>query len=78
MTVVIPDNMPEPQGKEIELQMFIDLDHANDKVQRHSQMGFCIFINLACIIWFMKRWAMIKSAVFGSEFLAVKQGMEMA
>ena len=28
----IPNNAPEPRGKEIELCMFVDSDHANDKI----------------------------------------------
>ena len=28
----IPNNAPEPRRKEIELSMFVDSDHANDKI----------------------------------------------
>ena len=72
----IPDNAPELLGKEVILQLFVDSDHANNKLQRRSRMGFCIFINMGCVIWFTKRQAMIESAVFGSEFVVMKQGME--
>ena len=50
----IPDNAPEPRGKPITLRAFADSDHANDKVRRRSQTGFCFFINMACIIWYTK------------------------
>ena len=58
--------------------MFVGSDHATDKIQRASQMGFCIFINLALHHLVHKRQAMIKSMVFSSEFVALKQGMVMA
>ena len=55
----IPNNAPEPRGKEIELCMFVDSDHANDKIQRTSRTGFCIFINMACVMWQTKHQATV-------------------
>ena len=72
----IPDNAPKPWGKEVILRLFVDSDHANDKLWQRSRTGFSIFINMGCVIWFTKRQATIESAVFGSEFVAMKQGME--
>ena len=72
----IPDNAPEPRGKEVILRLFVDSDHANNKLWQRSRTGFCIFINMGCMIWFTTRQATIKSAVFGSEIVAMKQGME--
>ena len=39
-------------------------------------MGFCIFLNTACITWFTWHQGTIERAVFGSEFVVLKQGME--
>ena len=39
-------------------------------------MGFIIYINDAPIIWFSKKQATVESSVFGTEFVALKQGME--
>ena len=47
----IPDNAPEPRGKPIILRA--DSDHANDKVRCRSCIGFCFFINMACVIWYL-------------------------
>ena len=74
----IPNNAPEPRGKEIKLRMFVDSDHANDKIQRRSRTGFCIFINMVCVMWHTKRKATVESAVFDTEFVAMKQGMEVS
>ena len=71
-----PNNDPEPRGKEIKFCMFVNSDHANDKIRWRSRAGFCIFINMACVMWHMKHQATVESAVFGAEFVAMKQGME--
>ena len=45
----LPPNMPEPQGKEIDLRMFVDYDHAGDKKTISSRTGFMICLNQALI-----------------------------
>jgi hypothetical protein len=72
----IPPNAPESRGKDVYLRMFVDSDHAGDKQTRRSSTGFIIFLNMAQIVWFSKKQAMIKTSVFGAEFVAMKQGME--
>ena len=42
----------------------------------HSCTGFIIYINGAPISWFLKKQATIESSFFGSEFVALKQGVE--
>ena len=36
----LPSNMPTPKGKEIQLTVFVDTDHARDKVTRRSVTGY--------------------------------------
>ena len=67
---------PNPLGKDITLRMFVDSDHAEDKSDRRSRTGFMIFINMSMINWQTKKHATVKGAVFGAEFLAMKQGLE--
>ena len=50
----IPPNAPEPHGKEVDLQLFIDLDHAGDQLTRRSRTGFLVFMNMAPIVWYSK------------------------
>ena len=50
----VPNNAPEPRGKEIELHV----------------------INMACVMWHTKCQATVESAVFGAEFIVMKQAME--
>ena len=50
----IPDNMPRPLGKPVDIRMWVDSDHAGKKRTRRSHTGFFIYINMACIDWVSK------------------------
>ena len=72
----IPPNAPKPRGKEVDLTMYVDSDHAGDKRNRRSRTGFFILLNCALIAWLSKKQATVETAVFGAEFVAMKHGME--
>ena len=72
----LPSNTPKPLGKEVELRMFVDSDHAGDKATRRSRTGFMIYMNMALINFISKKQATVESAVFGAEFVAMKHGVE--
>jgi len=72
----IPVDMPEPRGKEVDLRLFVDSDHAGDQRTRRSRTGYFIFLNSAPVAWLSKKQATIETSVFGAEFVAMKQGME--
>jgi hypothetical protein len=72
----IPDNAPIPGGKEVDIRLHTDADHAGETVTRRSWTGYILFLNGAPIDWFSKREPTIESSVFGSEFVAAKTGME--
>jgi hypothetical protein len=73
----IPPNMPPPLGKDVDLCMMVDSDHAGEKRTQRSRTGFIIFCNLAPIIWLSKQQATIETSVFGAEFVAMKHGIKM-
>ena len=50
----IPTNAPEPHGKDIDLKMMVDSNHAGDKLWQRSLTGFYIFLNSALIVWVSK------------------------
>ena len=56
--------------------MFFDSDHAWDKSDRRSSTVFIIFMKMAMINWHTKKQATVEGAVFGAEFLAMKQDVE--
>ena len=72
----IPDNMPEPRGKELVLRLFKDSDHAGDKMTRRSRTGYIIYGNNAPLYWLSRRQGTCETSVFGAEFVALKQGLE--
>jgi len=72
----MPPDMPEPLGKDVDLRLFVDASHANDKVNRRSRTGYFIFLNSALIQWCSKKQPTIETSVFGAEFVAMKNGIE--
>ena len=72
----IPLNTPKLCSKEVDLHMFVDSDHAGDNLTRRSRTGFLIYLNMAPIVWHSKKQSTIETSVFGSEFMALKNGME--
>ena len=56
--------------------MFVDSDHAGDKVSRRSRTGFVILLNSGLIDWLSKNQSTVESSVFGAEFYAMKHGIE--
>ena len=72
----LPPNAPQPRGKEVELRLFVDSDHAADRATRRSRTGYFIFVNSAPIVWFSKKQGTIESSVFGAEFVAMNTGLE--
>ena len=72
----IPPNAPTPRGKEIDMQLYVDSDHAGDKNLRRSRTGFLIYLNMSPIVRYTKRQATIETSVFGAEFVAMKTAVE--
>ena len=47
-------NAPEPRGREDDLHLYVDSDHAGEELTRRSRTGVFIFLNLAPVVWFSK------------------------
>ena len=56
--------------------MWVDSDHARDKVTRRLRTEYFIFLNTSLINWLSKKQAAIEGSVFGAEFVAMKTGVE--
>jgi hypothetical protein len=72
----IPPDMPPLLGKDVDLCMMVDNNHAGEKRTQRSRTGFMIFCNLAPIVWLSKQQATIETSVFGAEFVAMKHRIE--
>ncbi len=62
----ITHDMLEPLGKDLDVCLFCDSDHAGEKRTRCSRTGFIIIC----------KQATIETSVFGAEFVAMKHGIE--
>ena len=49
-----PPNVLKSRGKGVQLNCFVELDHAGDRMTRRSQTGILIFGNLA-LFWYSKK-----------------------
>ena len=73
----MPPIMPEPlAGKEVVIRMFCDADYAGDGANRRSRTRFFVYMNEAPIIWYSKKESRVENSVFGSEFIAMRTGLE--
>lgn len=68
----IPPNAPKPRGQPVQVNCFVDSDHAGDTVTRRSQSGILLYCNSAPILWHSKRQNTVEDSTFGSEFVAFR------
>ena len=68
----VPPNAPEPRGRPVQVNCFVDSDHAGNRMTRRSQTGILLYLNSAPIVWYSKRQNTVESSTFGSEFVALR------
>jgi len=64
-------------GNTVQLNCFVDADHAGDHITHCSHTGVLIFANRAPIIRLLKQQNTAETLTFGSEFVALKIATEM-
>ena len=69
--------MPKPLGKEVNINCFVDSDHAGNCVTRRSHTCIMICLNMAPIIWYSKRKNTVEISTFGAELIALKIATEL-
>jgi hypothetical protein len=69
-------NLPKALIDEMERTVFVDSDHAHDKVTRQSITGMIIFIGRIPVIYSSKQQGAIETSTYGAEFCAMKNGVE--
>ena len=73
----LPHDMPEPLGESVQINTFVDADHAGDKLTRRSQTGILIFCNMTLINWSSKKQNTVETSTFGSEMVALRNATEL-
>ena len=56
--------------------MFVDSDHAGDRVSCMSRNGFLIHVNTALVQWFPKKQSTEETSVFSAEFVAMEHDID--
>jgi hypothetical protein len=51
----IPENAPKPRGGPVTLRMYVDADHAGDKITRRSRTGYLLYMQKAPMDWYTKK-----------------------
>ncbi len=69
-------NLPKALIDEMEITVFVDSDHAHDKVSRRSISGILIFVGRTPVIYSSKRQGAIETSTYGAEFCAMKNAVE--
>ena len=72
----IPPNAPEPRGKAVQINCFVNADHAGDRITRRSHTGILLYVNKAPVSWYSKKQTTVESSTFGSEFVALRLASE--
>ena len=70
--------MPIPRGAWFWVTIWVDADHADDKVTRKSVTGIFIMINGLPYKTISKRKSTVESSTYGSELVASRIAVEMA
>ena len=72
----VPTNCPEPRGKPVQINCFVDANHAGNVVTRRSQTGILLYLNMAPVYWYSKKQTTIETSTFSSEFVALRIACE--
>jgi hypothetical protein len=67
---------PEPLIPEMVINIFVDANHAHDKVTGRSVTGLFCFVGSTPVSWKSKRQASVQTSTFGAEFTALKKAVE--
>ncbi len=72
----IDAKLPEALVDEMAITVFVDSDHAHDKVTRRSITGIIMFVGRTPVFYSSKRQGSIETSTYGAEFCAMKTCME--
>ena len=73
----LPHDMPEPRGEEIDINVFVDADHAGNRITRRSHTGVILMVNMSPVLWYSKRQNTVETSTFGSEIVALRIAVEL-
>jgi hypothetical protein len=69
---LLPQDAPEPLGKDVVLTTYVDANLYHDLVTGRSVTGILHMLNATPVDWYSKRQATVETATYGSEFVAAR------
>ena len=66
------------QPQEERITIFVDADHARDKVTCRSVSGILVLVNNTVVVTFSKRQTTVESSTYGSELVAARLARDQA
>jgi hypothetical protein len=69
---IIPMDILEPKGKYVTLSHYFDMNLYHNMVTGRSVTAILHFLNQTLMDWYSKKQATVKTATFGSEFIAAR------
>jgi len=67
-TKPIPPNAPEPQVKDVQINIYCDATHATCLATHRLTTGIIVCVNGAAMKWYSKQQNTVESSTFGSDF----------
>lgn len=62
-------DMPDPRGKEVDINVFVDADHVGNVVTRRSHTSAILMCNMMPVQWYSKKQNTFETTTFGSDLL---------
>ena len=73
----LPHDMPEPCGEEIDINIFVDANHAGNRITRRSHTGIILMVNMSPVLWYSICQNSIETSTFSSEIVALHIVIEL-
>ena len=73
-----PPDAPAPRGNPMRITIFVDADHAHDKVTCRSVSGILVLVNNTVVKTFSKRQTTVESSTYGSKLVAARLATDQA
>lgn len=74
----IDPRFPTPLIPELDINLFVDANHAHDKITGRSITGLFGVVGSTPVRWGSNRQASVQTSTFGAEFTALKKAVEEA
>ena len=72
----IDADLPNPLVEELAITVFVDSDHAHDKVNCRYITGIIILVGRTPVLYYSKRQGAVETSTYSEEFTAMRHDVE--